>query len=536
MRADRPGSIVIRVLSRRTVRSGLIWGLVFGATAMSSIVQFTTAYATAESRADIARTIGGNGALQAIFGSGRSLETIPGWVAWRSVGIVVILGSVWGLLAGTRWLRGEEESGRWDVLVAGPTTRHRATASAVVAMGAGLLALWATTAAVIVAADWRTEADFGLRATLFLAVALVAPAGVALAVGAFTSQLVATRRQASALGAVGLTAAYLIRMAGNGPPGLRWLQWATPFGWVRHLRPLTGSSPWPLLPLGALVTGLAAATVLLAGRRDVGAGMRSSGESVAARCGLLNGPLGLAVRLERPVLLGWTAGVAVLSFLFGLIAAALAGTTSAELSTALARLGARQSGLTAYLGTFYLIVGMVLAFVGAGQVAAARKDEAEGRLETLLAQPVRRTTWLATRLVVAGGGLLGLALVAGVAGWAGAASQQANVGLGQLLAAALNAALPALVAVGLGVLALGVAPRWAVATAFASVAWSFAVKFLLVAGPGSRLLLDLSLFHHVALMPAAPFRAGAAAVLAGVAAGAAAAGAVALRRRDLAGG
>ena len=83
---------MIRLLAGRAVRSGLIWGLVFGAVVASSITQFTTAYDTPQSRHAIATTVGGNGALRALFGSGRALETVAGWTAWRSLGIVTILG------------------------------------------------------------------------------------------------------------------------------------------------------------------------------------------------------------------------------------------------------------------------------------------------------------------------------------------------------------------------------------------------------------------------------------------------------------
>ncbi len=149
-------------MSRRTVRSGLVWGLVFGLAVASSVEQFTTAYDTAASRRQIAGTIGGNGALRALFGSGRALETVPGWTAWRSLGIVTILGSVWALLAATRGTRGEEDAGRWDLLVAGPTTRRRATAGAVGALGLGLLALWASTTAIVLAIGQVPEARFWL--------------------------------------------------------------------------------------------------------------------------------------------------------------------------------------------------------------------------------------------------------------------------------------------------------------------------------------------------------------------------------------
>jgi len=63
-------------------------------------------------------------------------------------GLVV---AVWGLLAGTRLLRGEEEAGRVELLLAGPSTRRRAAAAAVTGLGVGLLVLWTVTAAVTVA-------------------------------------------------------------------------------------------------------------------------------------------------------------------------------------------------------------------------------------------------------------------------------------------------------------------------------------------------------------------------------------------------
>ncbi len=128
--ASPPGLAITGLLARRAARSGLIWGAVFGATAASSITQFTAAYDTPQSRHEIAVTIGGNGALRALFGSGRDLETVAGWTAWRSLGIVTIVGSIWALLAATRWLRGEEDSGRWELLVAGRTTRRGAAAQA----------------------------------------------------------------------------------------------------------------------------------------------------------------------------------------------------------------------------------------------------------------------------------------------------------------------------------------------------------------------------------------------------------------------
>ena len=60
---------------------------------------------------------------------------------------LMILGAVWGLLTGTRLLRGEEDQGRWELLLAGGPRRARATGQALAGLGAGVAVLWALTAA-----------------------------------------------------------------------------------------------------------------------------------------------------------------------------------------------------------------------------------------------------------------------------------------------------------------------------------------------------------------------------------------------------
>lgn len=280
----------------------------------------------------------------------------------------------------------------------------------------------------------------------------------------------------------------------------------------------------------ALVAGLVAATLLLAGRRDVGAGVVPARDSGPPHLTLLSGQVGLAVRLERAAWLSWAVGLAVMSYLFGIVATAVAATSS---TTLLARLGAGRAGVPAYLGLFYMIVGAALALAAAGQVAAIREEEAEGHADTLLVRPVGRIRWLGGRLIVSVGALGGLAVIAGLGGWAGAASQHGGVGLLPVLGAAANMLPAALLVLGVGTLAHGLAPRWAVPVAYGLVAWSFVVEMLGATGTGGRLLLDLSVFHHVALLPAAAFRPSGAAALVALGATGMAAGAALFQRRDL---
>lgn len=533
MTTERPELVVVGLLARRAVRSGVIWGMVFAVVVASSVEQFTAAYSTDAARQQIATTIGTNGALRSLFGAGHALETVPGWTAWRSLGILSILGPVWALLAATRWLRGEEDSGRWDLVLTGPTTRRRATGAALAALALGLVALWATAAVATVLVGRVPDPHFGITASLFLSAALVAPAAVFMAVGALASQLAPTRRQASQLAAAGFGLAFLLHVVGNSDPAWHWAQWLSPLGWAQQLHPLTGSSAAPLVPLAALTLLLAATATALAGARDAGAGMFPARGTAPARTGLLGGPARLALRLERPTWLGWAAGLAVMSFFFGMVASAAADTSSDALNDAFARLGASQSGVDAYLGMFFLVLGTALAVAAAGQVAATRDEEAAGRLNTLLVGPVSRTRWLAGRLLLSIGGLSVLALLAGVGAWAGAASQDAGIDLARMVGAAANR-LPAAVAVlGLGTLAQGLVPRRASAVAYGLVGWSFVVSMVGAVGGGGGAVVNLSLFHHAGLLPAGPFRPVAALAVCSVGAVGMTLGAAALRKRDL---
>ena len=80
-------------------------------------------------------------------------------------------------------------------------------------------------------------------------------------------------------------------------------------------------------------------------------------------------------------------------------------------------------GAAAYLGFTFLIVAVMVAFVAAGQVSAARSEEAAGRVEHLLVRRVSRLRWLYGRWLLAVVVLVAAGLAAGILAWAAAASQ-----------------------------------------------------------------------------------------------------------------
>jgi ABC-2 type transport system permease protein len=90
----------------------------------------------------VAALFGSNTGLAALNGPARQIQTVADYTVWKSFMFLIVVGSAWGLLTGTK-LRGEEDAGRWELLLAGQTTRRGAVAQAL----AGLTAVGATAAA-----------------------------------------------------------------------------------------------------------------------------------------------------------------------------------------------------------------------------------------------------------------------------------------------------------------------------------------------------------------------------------------------------
>ncbi len=528
--------VVLRQTARKAGRSGAIWGYIFGVVVASSAISYTRIYKTRTEREHLAAAFGSNNATRALFGPAPHLQTVAGFTVLKASMSLMILGAIWGLLTSTRLLRGEEDAGRWELFLTGQTTRRGASGQALGGLAVGVATLWAITAVFTVAAGHDSMVDIAAGPGAFFALALVSTAVMFVAVGALTSQLAATRRQAAAYAGWFLGASYALRMVADAGVGLHGLIWASPLGWVEELQPLTGPRPLALLPIFGFTAAVALVAVHLAADRDVSAGILPDRAHARARTRLLSGQLGLTVRLVRPTVIAWICALGATGLVLGLIAKS-AGTTisGSSVKTVFSRLGAPGTGAGAFLGVSFLIVAVLVAFVAAGQATAARLEEAQGRLDHLLVGPVSRLSWLAGRVGVAVVVLLAGGVVAGIATWLGTISQNAQVGLATLLDAGLNVVPPAVCLLGIGVLAMGVWPRATSNAVYVVLGWSLLVELVGGVFTTSHWLADTSLFHQMAAAPAVRPDWTTGAVMVGIGAACAGVGALAFRLRDVQG-
>lgn len=494
-----------RLVARRLVMPATAWGLGAGLYLYASAAGYRSLAATSAQRQALLDSLAANAGLKALLGEPHRLDSVGPFVDWRTLGVLPALISVWALLAATRWLRGEEAAGRWELLLAGRTTARRATAVTLAGLGSALALVWVLVTTATALAGATGVIDFSLgRSALFGATVVAAPA-MFLAVGALASQLMPTRHRAAALSASALGACFVLRVIGDLQPGARWVGYVSPLGWIEQLRPLGSPDPRWLAPVACLTSALLVASIWLADR-DIGSSRIRSVDSGPSRTLLLRSPLRLALRLTGAATASWLAAGLVVGVLYGSFAKS-AGQTFAS-SPALAQFSgkltgtAQQQGTRTYAGVvFLMLMTLTMAYV-CSAMHNVREQEADGYLDNLLVREVSRARWLLGRMLLIGAVAVLINALAAFGFWLPATAQGAELGLDHLVPAAANAAVPALLLLGITLLGYGVRPRWAVSVAYSVLAWSFVVQLLGSAVEVNHWIMDTSLLHHLPLAPA----------------------------------
>jgi polyether ionophore transport system permease protein len=492
---------------------------------------YRSAYPSLDDRLGFARSFATSKGLQLLYGQPHNVATVAGYTAWRVGGILAVAAAMYGLLAGVRLTRGEEESGRLELVLAATVARRTVSSAALAAGVAGALILWAAEFAGFVVGR------LAVGGSAYLALATVSVVPVCGAVAALAGELAPTRRVALELAGSIIALFFLLRVIGDTVSGLGWLRWTTPLGWAELLRPFAGPRPLVLLLPLASTLALLAVAVRIASSRDIGTGALPSRDTATPRLWLLSSPTAQAMRSQAGVTMAWAGSMAVFAYILGTVSKSISpADVSQSIQNEISKIGAGQiTTPTGYLAFVFIFVQLAISVFVCTQVGAARQEEIDQRLETMLALAVGRRRWLAGRLVLATLSAVSLALIAGFLAWAGVSTGGAHVSLPRILEAGANALPVSFLFLGVAALAYAAVPRMSSTLTYALLVGSFIWELVgsLLGAP--RWLLDVTPFAHVGLVPTEPFRAGAAAVMLAVETIACLLGLELFRRRDLIG-
>jgi ABC-2 type transport system permease protein len=498
----------------------------------SNAYTFAKLYKTASSRSALVASGESNPALLFLYGRLNG-DSVGALTAWRYGVWGALFAALMSVFLVIRHTRGDEETGRLELIGSAQVGRQAPLASAIAVASLANVVLTVLLAVVLPV--------LGLPAGGSIALALaIGTCGLAFTgVSAVAAQLTSGARAARGLAIGVLGAAFLARAVGDsaGTRGPGWLTWLLPLGWTESARPFAGERWWVLaLPL-ALFAASAWLSFSLAARRDHGAGLFPDRPGRPAASGALRGPFSFAWRLQWQALAGWAAGYAVLFAVCGAAAKGIGQLvgSSGGLTNEFTRIGGQTEIVNAYLSALMLLGGLVAAAYGVSAVLRLHAEETAGRAEPVLAGTVGRARWGLSHLVVAFAGTAVLLAVAGIAtglgfglaagGAGGETAKMLGAGLAQLPAAA--------VIVGVAALAFCALPDACVAVAWSAVGLAVLLNLFGQAIQLSHWALDVSPFTHVPKLPGGTVAAAPLLWLSVIALALCAAGLAALRRRDI---
>lgn len=446
---------VVRLWLRMDRIRVAVWSV--GLAAMTVMVASTweSLYPTQASRLEFAAQISATPALTSLLGPLNDPLSTGRLTAWRIGAPLAFVVGLVGIFLVVRHTRADEADGRRDVQLSGIVSRAVPPLAAVVPPVVLGVAFAVVTAVGLVALG-----NSAVGATAFGLV--VSGGGLALAAGAGLLALaLPTARAARAVGVFLAAVTFAVFVLGNASPGLSWMRWVTPLGWVAEAAPFA-QNRWPVVALPWVVSAvLVALSIVWSKHRDVGAVL------VQPRAGLrhahrwLTGPWAITWRVERWTVVGWTVGLAALGVSVGAVMRSVIGLIEDNpgLRELLTRMGGVSGAADSYLVMMMRIMAIGVAAFGVAGVLRARSDETSGRSAVVLTTPLSRVLWLGVRVAMYAAATvivliaLGLGLAAGYGG-----------SVGTTVGTALLAWPAVLVVTSIAVAAIGLRPSlWWVA-------------------------------------------------------------------------
>lgn len=520
------GSLSLTRLALRRDRIRIaVWIVSIAALAAVTVISINGLFPTQASLDQTAAATQHNAAAIAFNGAPQALNTVGGQVAFNFGAAGMVMVALMSLFMVGRLTRGEEEGGRLELIRSLPVGSHASTIAAAITVLAMNVVVGVLTSAALLAQGLAVSgslvfgAGFVLVGSLFGALALV------------VAQLTQSTRVVYGVTGAAVGAAYVVRALGDIGDGTA--SWLSPIGIAQKARPYAGERWWPLLILIAAIAALVLGASLLASRRDLGAGILAPrpGRPRAARS--LGHPVGLAFRLQRGTLIGWSISICVAALAYGSIGPTIDAFIGHNKALAEILAGAGNGSLTdLYFASAFRIMALAGAGFAVQSALRIRTEETSMRAESVLATPLPRWAFAASHLAVACAGCVILLAIAGL-------STAASYGLAggpwssvpELFGAPFVYAPAMWLMVGLTMALIGLEPRL-VAASWALLAACVVVGFLGDVLKIPRWVQDLSPFQRVPQLPGASLTFVALAVIAAIAAGLVVAGLGGLRRRD----
>lgn len=456
------------------------------------------------------RALAENPATRVLSGPPVALDDAGGFTVWRTGIPAAVIASVWITLAATRITRGEEDSGRWDLLLAGRLRMVDVIARCLIALVGSAALIGVAVAAGLLAARTETAGALIYAAGISCIALTFAMAGL------LAAQIMPGRSSATGLAVAALGVALTLRMVADWSHQLAWLGWATPFGLIARAAPYAENRVLPLVVLSTFPVVLAGATFVTASRRDLRDGIVSVTDRRPPRSQFLHSIEGFALRRTVRTTCGWATGIAAYFLLVGVMLASLLELfdTNARFAEIAASAGTGRGELVdVVVAALFGVLAVPTGLYATMRLAAMVADEKAGLYTLLFAQPISRVRPILAEVLVTAGGVVVLHCSAAVALWAGAKVTGAPLQLTDAISGALTFLPIALLAAGAAAVGVGWFPTAVGAIGALPLVGGYLLNVIAQTTNAPGWIANLSPWTHLAAEPGAPPKWAAATIL-----------------------
>ncbi len=365
-----------------------------------------------------------------LYGGPLDNMTLGGFISWRYGGILMPMIAVWSILAMSSTLVAEARKGSLEFVVATPIPRFRVALEKLL----GHVMMLALTMVVVALSLVLTGRLFGTlpgdEIPIEAAVGYAALLGLTcLAAGglAFALAPMLGRGAAAGIAAAVMFTMYVINGYRDAVPVLENLAPLSWYAWAREHRPLAGLFDWPsLVPIAIVAVALFGIGLVLFGRRDLGSTVPIRLPGIPAALMGIRGPVGRSFAERLPAAFWWGIGIGAFAALMTAagpsIADALAKSPGIMDIVAVIFPGIDIGSPGGILALMFIELGVIFfGLAGAMLAGGWASDESSGRLEMVLAAPLRRFWWVVRSGLGVFAAILVTAAIVGLMTFAGSA-------------------------------------------------------------------------------------------------------------------
>lgn len=399
-------TLLFRSVYLKTLRDARVaivgWGLGIGLMLYTVLVAYTAVTSTPAARAALVTVADQFAWLAAPVG----VNTAGGYALFK-YGSMILLVALWPLLACSRILRGEEESGALDVLLSVPQGRVRVALDKLAAVGTGLLLIALLIGLLTYAGGVKVKAEFTFGDALILGLDIALFSALMGGFSLFVSQFARERRTAAGISGGALLIFVVLDMVHRVFPNLDWVSRLSPVYYFNQSKPLVPSYGTNVGGLAILLAGtlaLTAAALVLFARRDIGGTVPLPVQPREERfttevphSWALRSVYARTLRRAAWPTFWWTVGIAGLAGWLVAIVRQLQSQLntlaagSSLIGQILYKLGGGGVSLsTALLSSIFTFLPLLVMAFAITQSTRWTTDEDEGRLELVLATPHER--------------------------------------------------------------------------------------------------------------------------------------------------